>query len=84
MTALALSRPDLEWQADAACRGADPALFFPDGQMGHWQTQEAKAICATCPVVEPCLAYATVTGAEGIWGGLTERERHSQRLAALR
>ena len=30
----------------------------------------AAAICARCPVQEPCLAYAhSITGTSGIWGG---------------
>jgi len=40
------------------------------------ETQQAKAICARCPVRQPCLAYALATGqAYGIWGGYDEEER---------
>ena len=36
----------------------------------------AKAICATCPVREPCLTYALrIHEPHGIWGGLNEVER---------
>jgi len=36
----------------------------------------AKAICATCPVREPCLEYAIrIREPHGIWGGLSESER---------
>jgi hypothetical protein len=61
------------WKAQAACRGKDPELWFP--QQGD-VAREAKAICATCPVQTECLNYA-VTAAEdfGIWGGLGEHAR---------
>lgn len=77
MTALALSRPDLEWQADAACRGADPDLFFPE--RGE-STREAKEICGICPVRRVCLEHALAHGERhGIWGATSERERRSLR-----
>jgi hypothetical protein len=54
----------------AACRSADPALFFPDpGDT----TAEAKAaaICAGCPVRTPCYARAVQNGERwGIWAGV--------------
>jgi len=67
------------WRAAAACRFADPDLFFPvsDFGKGLGQTAEAKAICAECQVRRQCLAFAPRTRqVHGIWGGLTERERY--------
>ena len=75
---LASHREDVEWQEAAACRQADPELFFPIGSAGAAaaEIQRAKAICAGCPVRRPCLTYALVTSQEfGIWGGRTEDER---------
>ena len=69
-------RPD--WRAYAACRGADPELFFSDGDIGSsWaQVNRAKLICRGCPVRATCLSWALASGQEaGIWGGLTEDER---------
>jgi predicted transcriptional regulator len=43
-------------------------------------TEEAKAICATCPVLvrDACLKYAIETRQPaGVWGGLTQAERKS-------
>jgi len=42
---------------------------------------EVDALCAICPVRQPCLAYA-VADAEisGIWGGTSERERRKLRV----
>ena len=60
--------------ADAACQGADTAVFFP---VSDTFAGEAKAICATCPVAEACLEYAIATRqGDGVWGGLTAVERH--------
>lgn len=73
-----LTGPD-DWRSAAACRSADPELFFPVSDFGPSlvQATEAKAICARCPVRRQCLAFALRTRqVHGIWGGLTERERH--------
>jgi WhiB family transcriptional regulator, redox-sensing transcriptional regulator len=66
------------WRADAACRDADPELFFPDGDIrsARVQVMTAKLICRACPVSATCLSLALANGQEaGIWGGLTEDER---------
>jgi len=67
------------WRAAAACRSADPDLFFPVSDYGKGldQVAAAKAICTGCRVRRQCLAFALRTRqVHGIWGGLTERERH--------
>lgn len=71
---------DDSWRADAACRGADPELFYPE-RFGHGDdVRAAKKICESCPVEMSCLAYAIDTSqAWGIWGGRTERERRRLR-----
>jgi WhiB family transcriptional regulator, redox-sensing transcriptional regulator len=66
----------------AACRSADPELFFgPESErVADWQRREAeaKAVCAACPVTARCLAYALETRqAYGIWGGAAESERRA-------
>ena len=71
-----------DWRADAACRYADPELFFPDGDIrpARAQVKTAKLICRGCPVSATCLSWALASGQEaGIWGGLTEDERHKLR-----
>jgi WhiB family redox-sensing transcriptional regulator len=70
-------RPD--WRDDAACRDADPELFFPDGNIrsARAQIKLAKLICRRCLVSVTCLSWALASGQEaGIWGGRTEDERH--------
>jgi WhiB family redox-sensing transcriptional regulator len=66
------------WRDHAACRDADPELFFPDGDIrsARAQVKRAKLICRGCPVSATCLSWALADGQEaGIWGGLTEDER---------
>ena len=69
------------WQARAACRGPHASVFFPPPQFERKDEKlaretQAKAICATCPVREPCLAYALrIREPHGIWGGMSESER---------
>jgi len=68
------------WRDAAACLYADPDLFFPISMAGPAldQIDEAKRICRSCPVREPCLAWAlSVPDVAGIWGGTTEAERHA-------
>ncbi len=52
-----------QWRSVAACRSADPDLFFPISDSGPAleQAVEAKAICATCRVRRECLAFALRT-----------------------
>jgi WhiB family transcriptional regulator, redox-sensing transcriptional regulator len=73
-------RPD--WRDNAACRDADPDVFFPDGDVRFAQAQvrTAKLICRECPVSVTCLSWVLASGHEsGIWGGLTEDERRRLR-----
>jgi WhiB family redox-sensing transcriptional regulator len=73
-----LAPAGLAWQAQAACRGFDVNLFFPDGEARETRAQvaDAKAVCAGCRVRRPCLEFALAYPEEkGIWGGTTEQER---------
>ena len=76
-------RTNEAWQTRAACRGPHASVFFPPStpepsDVRAEREQRAKSICARCPVRRPCLDFAVRTReAHGIWGGLTEVERHS-------
>ena|SRR5579863_8258127 len=75
-----------EWWGLAACRDAEPEVFFPiSATSASGDTvARAKAVCAACPVQSQCLSYALRHRQEqGIWGGMTEDERRllSRRLA---
>ena len=70
----------MTWHSRAACVGADPELFFPIGDTGPGMLQiaAAKQVCARCPVRQPCLEWALETSQNaGVWGGLSESERHA-------
>ncbi|GAA1277682.1 hypothetical protein GCM10009609_46080 [Pseudonocardia aurantiaca] len=71
-----------DWRLRAACQDEDPELFFPVTEMGPGATQaeQAKAVCARCPVRAKCLEYALDNGLDhGIFGGTTELERRTLR-----
>ncbi len=70
-----------DWQYEGACRQVDPDAFFsPEAERGMRRLRReeaAKALCARCPVIEQCRAHAlTVQEPYGVWGGLSESERH--------
>jgi transposase-like protein len=66
---------DLEVLRHAACGEENLELFYPEP--GDQATEQAaKAICATCPVQQPCLDMALATGDQhAILGGTTPAER---------
>lgn len=72
-----MSLPDVDdqqWRRHAACHDTPPDVMFPTDGLG---VITAKTICHTCPVRRPCAEYALTNGEHhGIWGGLSERERH--------
>ncbi|MCL2091296.1 MAG: WhiB family transcriptional regulator [Micrococcales bacterium] len=77
-----------EWQFEGACRSADPTLFFhPEGERGaarQRRAEAAKAVCATCSVLDQCREQSLkVREPYGVWGGLSEDERY-ELLAARR
>ncbi|MDX2708231.1 WhiB family transcriptional regulator [Streptomyces sp. PA03-6a] len=62
------------WGGRAACRISDADVLFVEGAEQH----RAKAVCTGCTVRTECLAYALDHRIEdGIWGGMTERERRA-------
>ena len=88
--AVAWSMPETptgDWRAVAACREADPDLFFPVGTTGAAvrQIEAAKAVCRTCPSLDACLEFALTTGQDaGVWGATSEEERRAIRRARRR
>ena len=66
------------WHRAAACRGSDSGLFFIErGQTAA----AARSICAECPVAGVCLDWSLSEpeSLEGIWGGMSRRERRAER-----
>jgi WhiB family redox-sensing transcriptional regulator len=61
------------WVAEGACRGMTE-VFFSD-EPGD--IEQAKRICATCPVIGKCLEKATDRREPcGVWGGQLFRNGH--------
>lgn len=70
----------MTWRTHAACLGADGDVFFIEGSRGRGGYKAAKAICAECYVTADCLDYALQHRLEeGVWGGLSPRERRRVR-----
>ncbi|WP_435059092.1 WhiB family transcriptional regulator [Streptomyces sp. bgisy060] len=70
---------DHSWHSRGACYGINPKdadrLFF-HGPRNTRDRQQAKQVCATCPVRRDCLNFALENKIEhGLWGGLTLKER---------
>lgn len=65
-------RPRGNWTRNAACRGEDPELFFPE-RPNSAQAKKAKAVCARCPddAKAHCLIDAlSYSDTVGVHGGL--------------
>jgi transposase len=55
-----------------ACNNKDPELFFDSARVDR-----AKAVCATCPVMQECRT-ANWQETHGVFGGMTAEERKEQ------
>ncbi|HWH01034.1 MAG TPA: WhiB family transcriptional regulator [Pilimelia sp.] len=70
---------DPAWRTRGVCRQVDPETFFP---APHEPADAAVALCRTCDVQGPCLAWALDVGdCHGVWGGTTPRERRAMLVA---
>ena len=68
-----MDETEVAWMQEGHCRFYPPAVFFPSDGNG---VVTARAICAECPMKEPCLEYALAQRIDhGVWGGCSERER---------
>lgn len=79
-----VERSRRDWRHAAACRrdgtGRTQSMFFPVAERGparREQEARAKAVCARCPVVDPCRAWALDALPVGVAGGLSETERRA-------
>lgn len=70
-----------KWRKDAACRGEDISVFFPED--GNYAT--ARRWCADCPVKRDCLEEALSHSDDwyGMFGGKTPRERENIRWSRM-
>ncbi len=69
-----------KWMAKAACKGLTTVFFPPSAERPQARERRealARAVCASCPVLEPCREYARENHEYGFWGGESEDERHA-------
>lgn len=64
---------------EAACRGLDPRIFYPETPDGRDDYSDeavayARSICATCPIRLECLAQGRDEKL-GVWAGTTPQQR---------
>ena len=74
-----------DWIKQAACRGMDTNLFFPErGDTDGYK--RATAICRACDVRPQCAQYGAELDRQeltpGIFGGLSQRQRRKLKGAA--
>lgn len=68
------------WAAEAACAGSDAIDFLdpPDADT----IAAARRVCAGCPVLLECDAYAVTARTWGVWGGQLRRGGKPQSWAS--
>lgn len=68
------------WQDKAACVGMDSSVFLSGVTS---RVNIAKAVCASCPVIQECLAFALANEdyEPHVYGGMTGEERKRIALA---
>lgn len=65
-----------EWMSQAACRGLDSNIFYPDPPR-RGIGRAAARVCFPCPVQDECLLWALDHEKFGTWGGTSERDREA-------
>lgn len=67
--------------------GGTPCKKTPRAFIDEARTQEAKTLCAACPLQGMCREFGISTGQpEGVWGGWDHDDRvsYARRMAATR
>lgn len=71
-----LQQHRVDWHYDAECAklGINPEWYFDErNTLGM---RAVRSVCASCPVIVECIKDAYRHSDCGLWGGLTEAERH--------
>lgn len=87
--------PRFDWQNDSKCWSDDTkthVFFYPSvratrkegGRLDHVEAERARYCLGLddgiiCPAKKACLEHALANREEGVWGGMTEDERHQLR-----
>lgn len=75
--------PEFIWRDHAACKGLDPAFFFPPRRISVKVGNIIASFCEPCPVRRECLQHAVETNEKGWWGGTSNRQRRLWRREGL-
>jgi WhiB family redox-sensing transcriptional regulator len=82
----ATPRLDTSWMRRAICGPFAYLFHAPSGERPEERRERetnAVAVCRRCPVKPECRAYAAAEGkADGVWGGLRERQVARARTAS--
>ncbi len=73
-----IGRPG-DWAEHAVCKGKTHLFFPPRAERPQARARreaQARLLCSTCPVQEPCKSFAREHHEYGFWGGESEEERH--------
>jgi WhiB family redox-sensing transcriptional regulator len=68
-----------DWLNDAACKGMDTAIFFPEKPSAR-DLKKIEGICNSCPVKSQCRDYGDEER-YGFWGGVGTRRRIRERTS---
>lgn len=70
---------DVKWVDEAACKGVDVSLFFPED--GQNISKEIREMCNGCPVKMDCYIYAEQNHLDnfGVFGGYSPKQRSDLR-----
>lgn len=68
---------DDAWRKDAACKGVDTKIFFPEkGPLSVVHASKSKSYCMGCSVRFPCLKFAVENYMQvGTYGGVSPNDR---------
>lgn len=64
-----------DWMTLADCQGVATDIFFPE--LDELPSDDARKLCARCPVKEECLQWAINHDEDGYWGGTTKTQREA-------
>jgi WhiB family transcriptional regulator, redox-sensing transcriptional regulator len=77
-TAVATRFESVLWMQEGVCAGHTSLFFPPPGERPEAREvreSRARALCYSCPVLEPCRQWARENREYGFWGGESEEER---------
>lgn len=72
---------DTDWLSHGACRGQTTVDFYAEhtSMIGRMEQKRAVSVCQNCKVMIQCRDYSLRYERFGVWGGLTELQRHRER-----